>query len=386
MPNNERSEKIQQAKNTIERMLRYAASNPTIVLPNETLNNGIFSIRKETENYTNTDEVLLWKVYSELSIIISPASDISIQIADGLKDFIAASDTDSKNAPAVLEKPKRWHFSWSGSKSSGNKLNEIYNINIKGITTGLIVSVFLYVFIQCYIALLSDTLTNSTDLLSKHESLMVSRRLIIDGATPKVQSEQIYDEIEMLNNQLLASNQALIDLTTMLSNVRLSTSTLAALNACSSIRSINVVADNSSPLMSCIVLEREYASSIYTVLSRYILPLLLGFIGATAYITRNTLFHLYTNSYVPPHTGMLTMRLCLGGLLGAISGIFISAGAKEAEGFNISLTLMALIMGYSVDVAFNLFDSAIDRLKAWSKGLRDPGNNPPTNDPNKPST
>ena len=43
-------------------------------------------------------------------------------------------------------------------------------------------------------------------------------------------------------------------------------------------------------------------------------------------------------------------------------------------------------MGYSVDVAFNLFDSAIDRLKAWSKGLRDPGNNPPTNDPNKPST
>ena len=210
--------------------------------------------------------------------------------------------------------------------------------------------------------------------------------LIIDGATPKVQSEQIYDEIEMLNNQLLASNQALIDLTTMLSNVRLSTSTLAALNACSSIRSINVVADNSSPLMSCIVLEREYASSIYTVLSRYILPLLLGFIGATAYITRNTLFHLYTNSYVPPHTGMLTMRLCLGGLLGAISGIFISAGAKEAEGFNISLTLMALIMGYSVDVAFNLFDSAIDRLKAWSKGLRDPGNNPPTNDPNKPST
>lgn len=66
------------------------------------------------------------------------------------------------------------------------------------------------------------------------------------------------------------------------------------------------------------------------------------------------------------------MRLCLGGLLGAISGIFISAGSTETQGFNISLTLTALLMGYSVEVAFSLFDSAIDRLKSWTKALREP--------------
>ena len=62
MPNNERSEKIQQAKNTIERMLRYAASNPTIVLPNETLNRVHSKTQKPRIQITFCEEIN-WRCY-----------------------------------------------------------------------------------------------------------------------------------------------------------------------------------------------------------------------------------------------------------------------------------------------------------------------------------
>jgi hypothetical protein len=371
----ERSKKLQQAKDTVGRMLRYAVASPNIVLSEEILNNVIYSLCKKNEDYSITDEVLLWKVYSELSILINPATDMGIQIADGLKDIITSPDLEDQNAPPVSVISRIWHF--FVPKPSRSKLKAKCSKDLNQITMWLILYVCLYVVTQCYIALLSDTLTNSSQLLSQHEKLNATVGLL-NSQTPKTQADQITSEFEMLNNQLIASNQALIDLTNPLLFVSLSKSTLIKLGECSN-------KTDKEALLNCIVLEREYASSIYTILSRYLLPLLLGFIGAIAYITRDTLYRLSANSYTPWIHGKLSMRLCLGGLLGAISGIFISAGAKEAEGFNISLTLVALIMGYSVDVAFSLFDSAIDRLKDWTKGLRESGNTTsPTNVPDKP--
>jgi hypothetical protein len=76
------------------------------------------------------------------------------------------------------------------------------------------------------------------------------------------------------------------------------------------------------------------------------------------------------NSYVPAAKGRLLMRLCLGALLGAISGIFVSDDNQTLQSFNLSLIMLALLMGYSVEVAFGLFDSVIDRMREWTNSLR----------------
>lgn len=238
------------------------------------------------------------------------------------------------------------------------------------ITLYLLFFVSFYIAVQCYSALLSDTLTSSSRLLTDLKTQQASENLINNETTAE-QKKQVENASFMLGTQLSASSQTLVDLTKPLSHMpflRLSNSTEVKFDNYRG-SSWNADTDNNA-LASCIALEREYALSAYTVLSRYILPLLLGFIGATAYVTRLTLYRLSTNSYVPSPRGMLTMRLCLGGLLGAISGIFISSGATESQGFSISLTLTALLMGYSVEVAFSLFDSAIERLKDWTRGLR----------------
>jgi hypothetical protein len=65
------------------------------------------------------------------------------------------------------------------------------------------------------------------------------------------------------------------------------------------------------------------------------------------------------------------MRLCLGGLLGVLSGVFMSTSTVESlAGFNINLVMVSLIMGYSVEVAFSLFDSVVSRMRAWTESLK----------------
>lgn len=352
---------IKQTQDTVGRMLRYAVTNPAIQISNELINNSVKSIGISAQDYTHADEVLLWQVYAQLAQLVSPASDTSIQIVDGLKDM-ASRDMETTDQVAGLK--KLWGF--FGFSTINNKLVRRCHQDLSLITCFLLLFVGLYVISQCYIALLSDTLGHSSDLLDELKTLQTSELLMSGNAQTSPSTDR--PDIELLNAKLYASSQALVDLTKPLGNLSfpsLSPSTLAALDNCSTQPSMEQKA-----LLKCIALERKYASAAYTVLSRYFLPLILGFIGATAYVTRNTLFHLTNNSYVPSPRGMLTMRLCLGGLLGAISGIFVSAGSSETEGFNISLTLTALLMGYSVEVAFSLFDSAIDRLKAWTKALR----------------
>lgn len=360
-------EKIRQAKDTVGRMLRYAIANPNIAVSDELIANGVDILRREPETYLKSDEVQLWQMYSRLSKLVYPASDISIQVADGFKDAVLAPEVKGDGAlgSRVLH--------WLGLNSGMSKIVSRCYWDLTQITLYLVVFVGLYVVVQCYSVLLADTLASSSKLIAGIESQQAAEQLVNDK-TPVEQREQVESASYMLGTQLNANSQALVDLTKPLKNIpflSLSDSTVDALDRCAQNKDLHITLQQGRNLLfGCIALEREYALSARTVLSRYVLPLILGFIGATAYVTRHTLYRLATNSYIPSPRGMLTMRLCLGGLLGAISGIFITSDATEAEGFNISLTLTALVMGYSVEVAFSLFDSAIERIKAWTRGLR----------------
>ncbi|MGR8940905.1 MAG: hypothetical protein ACU83P_04865 [Gammaproteobacteria bacterium] len=360
-------EKIRQAKDTVGRMLRYAIANPNIAVSDELIANGVDILRRESETFQKCDEVQLWQTYSQLSKLVYPASDISIQVADGFKDAVLAPEVkgDGTLGSRVLR--------WLGLNSGMSKIVSRCYWDLTLITLYLVVFVGLYVVVQCYSVLLADTLASSSKLIAGIESQQAAEHLVNDK-TPIEQRQQVESASYMLGTQLNANSQALVDLTKPLKNIpflSLSDSTVDALDRCAQNKDLHITLQQGRNLLfGCIALEREYALSAHTVLSRYVLPLILGFIGATAYVTRHTLYRLATNSYIPSPRGMLTMRLCLGGLLGAISGIFITSDAQEAEGFNISLTLTALVMGYSVEVAFSLFDSGIERIRAWTRGLR----------------
>ena len=99
------------------------------------------------------------------------------------------------------------------------------------------------------------------------------------------------------------------------------------------------------------------------VLSTLILPFVLGFLGAIAALVRNSLTSLESKSFTQGWAGRVWLRLCLGGLLGEISGIIFTPSLNELEALKLSLVFVAFLMGYSTDLAFSVFDRAIAAAK-----------------------
>jgi hypothetical protein len=400
-------------KKTVERLLNYAVSNPGVVIPEKLLKQAIEVLRKPIEDFTEGDEYSLWDTYGQLSKLVKPASDLSIQIAQQLSE---TNVLDKEKPPGFWELIKFWERDRDMvSPAVIQCIGEL-----RTILMFLVLSVGVYVVIQGHCALLSDALTSSSKSLDQwkiqRSSLSVlGLASLKENPSVASQLDEVKGNLHLIVHELAASSQALVDLTKplVLGNFSLlSASTIAILRSCEdNNRHIQLIeektharqpapfaasdtpqpppatVDGAPPpvppagpgalrnsaatnLMACIAFEREYATSLYTILSRYILPLVLGVVGATAYVVRRTLYQLETNSYLPATKGRLLMRLCLGGLLGAISGIFLSTDQKEIEGFNLSLILVALLMGYSVEVAFSLFDSVIERMRSWTGSLR----------------
>lgn len=390
------------AKTSIERLLAYAVANPDIPIEENLLKQTITILRKPSQEFTEEDEFHLWDSQSQLAKLVKPATDLSLQIAQQLNETESKPEPDT---PAVSR--CRW--------------------DMRKLVFFLVLAVITYVLIQGQCALLSAALTSSGKVLAQWESqqqLISTAKPLGDESSPA--TDQVRANLSGMAHELSASSQALLDLTRPLVKINelarghgifISGATATILRNCEqrnllvqevfntrSLKdSIRLVLGNNLPtpagtipvpgtpnaaaadepvpvnLLACVTFEREYAASLYAVLSRYILPLILGVIGAMAYVARRTLSRLETNSYLPAASGRLLIRLCLGAMLGAISGIFLSVDQKEIQGFNLSLTMVALSMGYSVEVAFSLFDSAIQRIRDWAESLR----RPPEAEPDK---
>ncbi|MGR8952840.1 MAG: hypothetical protein ACU83V_10560, partial [Gammaproteobacteria bacterium] len=229
-------EKIRQAKDTVGRMLRYAIANPNIAVSDELIANGVDILRRESETFQKCDEVQLWQTYSQLSKLVYPASDISIQVADGFKDAVLAPEVkgDGTLGSRVLR--------WLGLNSGMSKIVSRCYWDLTLITLYLVVFVGLYVVVQCYSVLLADTLASSSKLIAGIESQQAAEHLVNDK-TPIEQRQQVESASYMLGTQLNANSQALVDLTKPLKNIpflSLSDSTVDALDRCAQNKDLHI--------------------------------------------------------------------------------------------------------------------------------------------------
>lgn len=375
-----RVQDLETIKRSIERLLGYAVANPDIAVEETLLKQAIKVLRKPCGQFSEEDEFLLWDSQAQLSKLVRPASDLSIQIAQQLND---GTSLEQGRAVTLGQRLQFWRRTRLQDSPAVNQCQR----ELRLILAFLVSSVFFYVVIQAHCALLSAALTGSNKYMEewKSQQQLISNMKLIAAEPNAPQSTQLdgmRESLSLLTHELSAASQALIALTKPMTraNLLISDSSAAMLAGCQSQNPDGKDAGSHPAeinLMACLTFEREYASSLYIILSRYILPLVLGVIGATAYIVRRTLNQLESNSYLPTTHGKLLMRLCLGALLGAISGIFLSDDSAALQSFNLSLIMIALLMGYSVEVAFGLFDSVIDRLRDWAGSLRTAPADPP---------
>jgi hypothetical protein len=99
-----------------------------------------------------------------------------------------------------------------------------------------------------------------------------------------------------------------------------------------------------------------------SLLQSWILPGLLGLLGATFYLLRN-LYDVRT-----PYTGALTAlsRIMLGGVAGIAVGWLAGSHSQDGSGFSSASLATALVAGFSVDIVFSLLDRVKKTISSTS--------------------
>ncbi|WP_337996939.1 hypothetical protein [Oleispirillum naphthae] len=110
-----------------------------------------------------------------------------------------------------------------------------------------------------------------------------------------------------------------------------------------------------------------YGRIYLDVLQGYLIPVLLGLIGACAYIIRQFSWSIANHTYRAANRIRDWVRIVQGATFGALAGILVSALGGEVRGGEFSIPLVALLFGYSSDLAFKTADQLINRFKNWIK-------------------
>ena len=335
-----REERIREAQATLYRYLRYAASRSDIGLGKDLIDPLIPLLRQDAGAMSDADEALLWDGYNRLSKLVAPATDESLEIADQIRQARAA-DAPNADACPIEARIRR---------------------ELRKIVVFLIAMVAIFLVTQAYVIVLTDVLQNHKSLREQHRSILTQIQtlraanpdLIKDEAGPL---KPLLDRHAELEGKMTVSSRAEAHLMAMwwwaypkpdgMDGAREPDATQVA-----SVRMVAV---------------EDYAQSLLGILSQYVLPLILGLLGAVAYIVRRALFNLAYHSYTPSFEGQFVMRLSLGGLLGVIAGIMFSLDEAELQTYSLSLVVVAFLMGYSVEFAFSLFDRLIERGRTMLK-------------------
>lgn len=320
--------RISEVQAAVYRFLRYAASRSDIELGKALIDSLIPVLRRKPDMITPKDEAMLWDGYNRLSKLVSPATDDSLSITDQIRQARASPRSEAAKSWPVVN---------------------CIRLELRKTVFVLMFMVAVFVVTQAYVILLTDALQDHADLRKEYQTVTAHIGDLRD-ASPGITDhtaplKPLVDRQADLERKMEVTSRAearLMEIWWWIYPEPVAEG------------------DSEGQIKNALAIE-GYSRSLLSILSQYVLPLILGLLGAIAYLVRRSLFNLAYNSYAPSFGGQFIMRVCLGGLLGVIGGIMLSLDQAELETYSLSTVVVAFLMGYSVEFAFTLFDRLIER-------------------------
>ena len=108
-----------------------------------------------------------------------------------------------------------------------------------------------------------------------------------------------------------------------------------------------------------VVKSQEIAKLAVGIIASFILPILFGSIGATAYIVREISNQIKTSTFSEVSPVRHLMRATLGALSGVVIGLF----SNLSNQLSLSPLAIAFLAGYGVESLFSMFDGVVKKFK-----------------------
>jgi hypothetical protein len=100
-----------------------------------------------------------------------------------------------------------------------------------------------------------------------------------------------------------------------------------------------------------------------SALTGFVMPILLGLLGACVYVIREINQQLQTSTLEAQESIHGTLRMLLGATLGGLVGVIWTADQPvRLEGMSLSLGALAFFVGFSVEIVFRLADNLLEAV------------------------
>ncbi len=321
-------------------ILRYAISRAKINVADALIDTTLPLLRKPPSALGPEEEAVLWKSYNALSMLVSPATSEGILIGEQI-------EAEQRSQATKAERAKWWPVAVA------------FKTQQRRLVMWLWLSVFVFILLQGYVICLSDVLADAEQHAAAFDALGPQ----IDAITS---ADPNADPKRPPLKSLLAQREAL--------ELRIDATHETLLSFIPPWRP-NDTGRIDVDRQKARIANEQGARSMVRVLIYYLLPLVLGFLGAIAFIARRRLDGLSAHDSNLISARRVSMRLALGALLGVASGIIMAPEQTELDAFNLPLVTLAFLMGYSVEFAFSAFDALIDRGRQAvrpDRGVREP--------------
>lgn len=325
---------VRETQIAVGRLLRYAVSQANIQVEEGFVDIIVPILQQPAARLTAKNVATLWKGYNKLAMLVYPATSESILVAEQIE-----------------EARRRRRFTWD--PGGRFRVAGICRRQLRGMILLLCGILLLFVVSQAYGIYLGDILQDAERHNAAWESVSAQIRAVKQANAELSEGDPPLDE--------LSDRRDTLEL-----RVRATYATLDYISEpwrgfFSLPETADGKADSPEERVSRYIALEQGARSVLRVWNFYVLPLVLGLLGAVAFITRRLLASLANNSYTPNTVSRYLMRLALGALLGVVGGIILAPDQPSLQGFSLSLVTLAFLMGYSVEFAFSAFDALIER-------------------------
>ncbi len=359
--------RICELQEAVLRLLRHAVSEAAIK-PEDTdraIDLAVPALRKASSELSPEDENRLWKSYNLLTSLVHPATSDSIWVAE------------------QIEKDKKERASGKSVGARSPVVREFWSQRRK-LAFCLVLGVLSFFIVQAYVILLSDVLSRFetysatlTSLDAQTDNLLQAKSDISEDDLPMArliqQRDRTLERIKANSEMLEVLSWPWRFLARAATPAKTGDSGKAASQTSGLVRTVATQQEPpvGKPAKGRIVKDDEEirqhlkteqaARSALQVTNYYLLPLILGLLGAVAFVVRRLLESVASKSYTLGTFRTYQVRIGLGALLGIMSGIIWAPIQSQVQSAGLSLVLFAFLMGYSVEFAFSAFDALIAR-------------------------
>jgi hypothetical protein len=362
------TQNLQEIQEAVARLLKYAVSDANKDIEQSLIDEAVPILQKDQSSLTVEEEAKLWQIYNKLSHLVAPANNESLKF----KELMEREDREQ------VEKGNRPGFFYQlFSKSNTVSIAEEYrSTSVFFMFMGILCGI-LFFMLQSYTVTLADTLKqvelHYAELLKVEDQIEAVKKAnpeMNPCVSPLKELTTKQDEflLKIDGHYQMMQKMSLVwgrfysaDMLDYYRN-RLPQCYRQSFQIPYSIMDLSTY---SPELEQRARIERltffEGSKSTLRLSNYLILPLILGTLGSTAYVIRKLLdsFAEASLTFGPNRRGHV--RVCLGALLGLISGVVIEPDMKEIQQISYSPLVWAFLMGYSVEFAFGFFDALIAR-------------------------